>query len=165
MMLLQPGRVNQRTQRAYGAALLANHFAHIRLRHAYFNARGSFALNLAHVDSLGIVDEGLHHHFDRVAHRFGPNLKFHVACATLDLDCLNAHFRLRGLLDQPSHCLSRLRAFADPVLDAIALELDFRGLARWIVRTEILKERSVTLRLLFFYYDAIAGALLGAGSH
>jgi len=155
MLLLQPGRINQRTQRAYGAALLANHFAHVGLRHAHFNPRRSIALNLAHVNSLCIVDERFNYHFNRVAH-LGVRLR-------------RLSFRrglvLRSLFDQSSHRISGLCAFADPVLDAIALEIDFRGLARWIVRTEVLKERSVTFRLLFFNYDAIAGALLGAGSH
>src|SRR5581483_3512087 len=68
-MLFHTGRINQRTQRAHGATLFADHLAHVRLRYAYLDARRAFALNLAHVHRVGIIDEGLHHHFDRVAHK------------------------------------------------------------------------------------------------
>src|ERR1051325_5381936 len=66
---------------------------------------------------------------------------------------------LRRLLDQPPHGISRLRAFADPVLHAIALEINFRGLARRIVRTKVLQVSTGALRLLLFDYDAIRGTL------
>jgi len=81
------------------------------------------------------------------------------------LDRFSRRLVLRRLLDQSPDCISGLRAFADPVLYAIAFEINLSGFAGWIVRTKILQVRAVALRLLLFDYDAISGTLLRAHSH
>ena len=62
---------------------------------------------------------------------------------------------LSRLLDQSSDRVSRLRAFADPILHAIGFQIDLRRLARRIVGPEIFEIGTVAFRLLFFDYDAI----------
>src|SRR5947209_16294933 len=67
-MLLHPGSINQRAQRAHRAALLADHFAHVRLGHPDFDARHSISFDLTHVHSVSVIDQGFDDHFDSFAH-------------------------------------------------------------------------------------------------
>lgn len=67
-MLLNPGGVNQRTQRAHCPALLADDLPHVGLRDANLDARRTIALNFTHIDGIAIIDKSFHHQFDRVAH-------------------------------------------------------------------------------------------------
>jgi hypothetical protein len=66
--MLQAGGVNEGTQRAYCAALLADHLSHVGLGDPDLDARCALALDLADINRLGIIDEGLHHYFNRFAH-------------------------------------------------------------------------------------------------
>ena len=66
------------------------------------------------------------------------------------------------LLNQARYGVSRLGALANPILNAIGLELDLRRLARWIVGAQIFQISAVALRLLFLHYDAIRRPFLGA---
>jgi len=49
------------------------------------------------------------------------------------------------LFDQAADRVSRLRTFADPILNSIILDIDLSRLTRWIVGTEILKVRTISL--------------------
>ena len=68
---------------------------------------------------------------------------------------LSRRLILSRLFDQPAHRVGRLRAFANPILNAVGFELDLRRIARRIVRPEVLEICAVALGLLFFNYDAI----------
>ena len=57
---------------AGGASLFPDHFAHVSLGDAHLNARGSVALNLAHVNCFRFIDESFDDHFDGVAHIQSP---------------------------------------------------------------------------------------------
>src|SRR5437763_6369712 len=88
-MLLDPGRINQRSQCANGSALFTYYLTHICLRHAYLDPRGAVTLNLANVDRRGIVDQSFYYHFDRVTHGFVQNPESKVQscrCQDLTLD-------------------------------------------------------------------------------
>src|SRR5437763_17151313 len=73
--------------------------------------------------------------------------------------------RLSRLLDQPAHGVGGLRAFANPVLNAVSFEIDLRRLAGRIVRPEILEICAVAFGLLFFDYYVILGMVLLPGEH
>src|SRR5260370_2367476 len=58
-MMFQPDRINQRPQRAHGPALFANHLSYVRLRDSYFDPRCAVPLDLAHVNCIRVIDQGL----------------------------------------------------------------------------------------------------------
>jgi hypothetical protein len=66
-MMLQAGGINEGTQGADCADLLADHFSHVGLGDPDLDARRALALDLADINRLGIINEGLHHYFNRFA--------------------------------------------------------------------------------------------------
>src|SRR5205807_10511815 len=161
-MLLHTGSINQRAQRTHGAALFADHFAHVRLGHPDFDARHSIALDLTNVDGVRVINQGLDNHFDGFAHEQSTELsknteasQSNLALGSLGLRFNRRSFQLCCLLDQLTHRISWLSTLLDPVLNAFSLKIDLCRLTRRIVSTQIFEVRPVALRLLFLNYDAI----------
>jgi hypothetical protein len=59
-MLLNTRCIDKGAQSANGPTLLADDFAHVRLCDAYFDARGSLAIDFTNVYSVAIVNEGIY---------------------------------------------------------------------------------------------------------
>jgi len=68
-MLLEPGCVNQGPQGTHRATLFTDHFSHVRLRDANFEARRAVPFDFPHFNSVRIIDESFDYYFDCLAHR------------------------------------------------------------------------------------------------
>ena len=68
-------------------------------------------LDFANVDSFDVVDQRLNHHLNGFSHNFALDLTSLGLC--FGGRCL---FCLGAGLDQRLNCISRLRAFFDPVV-------------------------------------------------
>src|SRR5579862_473839 len=71
---------------------------------------------------------------------------------------------LRDLLqlDETAHRIAWLCANAEPVLDAIRIELQFRGLFQWIVRAHQFHDAAIPRPGLLNHHYAVVGLLLFA---
>ena len=145
--VLYRGGFDYGTDRFRDPALLAYNLAHVVGIYAKLDYDGLGPVNLAHVNSVGLVHEGACDKPDerRYLHYGAPLQK-------------------PALLQKPAHRIGGLCAGREPVLCPVLVELDYGGIAHGILIADFLYETAVTGRAAVGYYHAIEGLLLHAHS-